>query len=291
MATRLQKVAKRTVVGAAIVAVLWFVLDQAWESSTGLVVWSAALLLTAGCVFEVSRMNKIVDRKFILPLWLGLICSLLPGAAHYFGEDLLGSRQLFETDYLSDRGWLLGLLLGVLGTVLSAFFLAAKQTKPGLALLLPAWLFTPLCALTLIWSKFGPEGLVAIIVLSKIGDVFGYYVGNAMGKSHPFPNISPGKTTAGCVASLVAGTLAGAACVWFGYLPGGEVALVAGLIAGAVINIASQLGDLVESKLKRMASVKDSGTWFGPSGGCLDLVDSLLLSVPAALISWPLLFA
>ena len=57
------------------------------------------------------------------------------------------------------------------------------------------------------------------------------------------------------------------------------------------MNLASQAGDLLESVVKRRAGVKDSGTLFGPSGGVLDVVDSLLLSVPTALATWPLLFA
>ena len=70
------------------------------------------------------------------------------------------------------------------------------------------------------------------------------------------------------------------------HLPG--VASV--LAAAALVNLASQAGDLLESAAKRQARVKDSGTLFGPSGGFLDLVDSLLLSVPVALLTWPLLF-
>ena len=62
------------------------------------------------------------------------------------------------------------------------------------------------------------------------------------------------------------------------------------LAAAALVNLASQAGDLLESAAKRQAGVKDSGTLFGPSGGFLDLVDSLLLSVPVALLTWPLLF-
>jgi phosphatidate cytidylyltransferase len=61
-----------------------------------------------------------------------------------------------------------------------------------------------------------------------------------------------------------------------------------GLAAGAAVNLAAQAGDLLESWIKRGAGVKDSGTWFGPSGGVLDLVDSLLLAVPAALLVWPI---
>ena len=61
------------------------------------------------------------------------------------------------------------------------------------------------------------------------------------------------------------------------------------LLFGAAINLASQAGDLAESALKRSTGVKDSGTWFGPSGGFLDLTDSLLFSVPVGLLALALL--
>jgi len=161
----------------------------------------------------------------------------------------------------------------------------------GRALGLTLWIVFPLPALVHVWWNYQVGGLVALILLSKLGDIAGYYVGNAIGKRHPFPNLSPGKTVAGCVASLITGTLAGAACVAAGLLPDFPFGLTGGLVAGAIVNLAAQAGDLLESRVKRRAEVKDSGTWFGPSGGVLDLVDSLLLGVPAALLFWPLIFA
>jgi phosphatidate cytidylyltransferase len=140
-------------------------------------------------------------------------------------------------------------------------------------------------------ADFGAAGLVALIVLSKVGDVAGYYVGNAIGRTHPFSRISPGKTTAGCVGSFVAGAAAGAACVAVGLLPAEPWGWAGGLLAGGTVNLVSQAGDLLESAVKRWAGVKDSGTVLGPAGGLLDLVDSLLLSVPAAALVWPLLFS
>lgn len=186
-------------------------------------------------------------------------------------------------------GW-----LALLGFVTSLRRRMEGEERPsglGRASWLALWIVFPLPALVHVWWTWGVGGLVALMILAKLGDIAGYYVGNAIGKRHPFPNLSPGKTVAGCVASLVAGTLAGAACVGFGLLPDFPFGLTGGLVAGAVINLAAQAGDLLESKVKRASGVKDSGTWFGPSGGVLDLVDSLLLGVPAALVAWPLIFA
>lgn len=291
MAKKLAKVAQRTVVGGLLVVALWLIFDAAFESTTGFVVWSGAVIMTVGGVIELSRMDRILPKAQRIPLWLGLCASLTPGVLHYFGGDLGLGRELLDTSFLSFRGAAQSYLLGAVGMIVPVLLFARRGARPGMTLLLALWPFAALPALALVWSEYGPEGLLALVVLSKIGDIFGYYVGNAIGKGHPFPTISPGKTTAGCVASLVAGTLAGGACVWFELLPGGHDLLWAGFVAGAVINLAAQAGDLLESKLKRMAQVKDSGPWFGPSGGFLDLADSLLLSVPASLLSWPLLFS
>lgn len=155
----------------------------------------------------------------------------------------------------------------------------------GLAL----WLVPPLPALWQVWARFGIGGLVSLLVLSKVGDTAGYYVGNAVGRTHPFPRISPGKTTAGCVASLAAATAVGGALSAAGVLPAGSHGFADGLVAGALVNVAAQAGDLFESWVKRRTGVKDSSTVFGPSGGVLDQVDSLLFSVPVALIAWPVI--
>ncbi len=173
-------------------------------------------------------------------------------------------------------------------------FLAGVARVAGLGanlfwtVFLSSWLAVGLPAMAKVWFLYDLMGLVALIALSKIGDIAGYYAGSALGRHHPFPQLSPGKTVEGCAASLIAGTLAGLAAVELGWLP--NTSTWAALCAGAVVNVAAQGGDLLESWVKRRAGVKDSGTMFGPSGGVLDVVDSLLCSVPAALCAWPYLF-
>jgi CDP-diglyceride synthetase len=168
---------------------------------------------------------------------------------------------------------------------------AATRRDLGVSVGLALWMLVPLPALALVWQQFGSKGLVALILLSKVGDAAGYYAGHAFGRSHPFPKLSPAKTTEGCIASLGAAICLGALLVVAGVLPARPLGVVGGLVAGAAVNLAAQAGDLLESWVKRRAGVKDSSSWLGPAGGLLDLLDSLLLSVPVALVCWPPLFA
>lgn len=176
------------------------------------------------------------------------------------------------------------------------FFVALRLTVFGAerrgevigVVVLGTLLVVSLPGLTWIWIGAGFWPLVALIAIAKIGDTAAYYVGSAIGRHRPFPAISPGKSTEGFVGSFVAGAAAGALAVEIGWLPDAPHGWVGGLAAGAVVNVAAQASDLVESWVKRAAGVKDSGSWFGPSGGVLDLVDSFFFAAPAALAVWPM---
>jgi len=124
-------------------------------------------------------------------------------------------------------------------------------------------------------TRLGLE-LTTILVLSvKVGDSTAYLVGRSIGVT-PLSWVSPKKTwegAAGSVAGAVAVTLLGGALLlgfsWWQML-----------CFGILTNAAGQLGDLVESLLKRRSGVKDSGTLLREIGGFLDLTDSLLLAAP-----------
>lgn len=181
---------------------------------------------------------------------------------------------------------LAGLGAGLLAARLLAGPAIALRRAAGAIL----WLVLPLPLLFLVRLDLGVGGLTCLLVLSKIGDVAAYYVGSTLGRRfphHPFPRVSPNKTSVGCLASLVAGAACGALLARSGLLPAPRWGVLSGLGAGAVVNLAAQAGDLLESRVKREVGVKDSAATFGPSGGMLDLCDSLLCSVPAALVAWP----
>jgi phosphatidate cytidylyltransferase len=127
------------------------------------------------------------------------------------------------------------------------------------------------------------------VAVVKAADIGAYATGRTLGRHKLIPWLSPGKTIEGFFGGLVFSGIAGA-CIAI-YLRGPVPAVIAvgggyGVILGAI----GQLGDLLESLLKRDAGVKDSGNVPG-FGGVLDILDSPLLAAPAAywllkLIPW-----
>ena len=150
---------------------------------------------------------------------------------------------------------------------------------------------------TTTFPAYSPLMPCAIIFSIWINDTMAYIVGSLIGKT-PLSPVSPKKTWEGTVggillATLVTGLLANRfapvnfhAPGWVLEIPSRHWYIIAGIAA-----IAGTFGDLLESKLKRLAGVKDSGTLMPGHGGFMDRFDSMLLATPAVWIYVRLLMA
>lgn len=132
-----------------------------------------------------------------------------------------------------------------------------------------------------------PEAALYVVLVCKGGDIGGYLVGSFLGKHKLIPHISAGKTVEGALGSLAA------SCALAMVLPPLildlreprlELGLTQAFGVGIILNLTTQIGDLVESLLKRRCGVKDSSALLPAHGGVLDLIDSLLYSFPAFLM-------
>jgi phosphatidate cytidylyltransferase len=141
-------------------------------------------------------------------------------------------------------------------------------------LLYIAWLFSFFIKL-----KYLPDGALLvtfIILVTKIGDVGAYFIGGAMGKRALIPRISPNKTVEGTIGGLVLSLIVALLSKF--YLPKFPIGHL--FVLGILLGILGQVGDLAESVLKRDSGVKDSGANMPGFGGVLDMIDSLLFTVP-----------
>lgn len=125
-------------------------------------------------------------------------------------------------------------------------------------------------------QRLDPWLVFLLIAIVWLGDTAAFYVGSTWGRRKLAPVVSPKKTWEGAIAGFLVGIAATA--VWC-QLRRGEIEVL-WLAVGALTAIAAQLGDLVESVLKRSAGVKDSGTLLPGHGGFLDRSDALLLAGP-----------
>jgi len=123
---------------------------------------------------------------------------------------------------------------------------------------------------------------LALILMIWMNDTMAYIVGSFIGKT-PFSPISPKKTWEGTAGGAIL-TIVGAA-VW-GYFAPASVknyyTMVDWMVLALLAAVAGTVGDLLESKLKRLAGVKDSGNMMPGHGGALDRFDSLLVTLPFA---------
>jgi phosphatidate cytidylyltransferase len=156
----------------------------------------------------------------------------------------------------------------------------------GFALL---YIVYPLSLIPLLRGLEDGTGLLTFLFACVwCGDIAALYIGRALGKRKLAPRLSPNKTIEGSIASIC-GSVAVGMGVYYGGIaleargfsvlritaPAWQMVLLA-----ILLNLAAQLGDLLESAIKRGAGVKDSGTMLPGHGGILDRIDALLLAAP-----------
>ena len=149
--------------------------------------------------------------------------------------------------------------------------------------------------------------LLYLLLLVWAGDIFAYFIGKSLGTHRMSPRVSPKKTWEGAAASVFASVAVGMLMTHYAVAISRallharlieqrdgvftEPAMFPIIILSVVLNFAAQLGDLVESVIKRGAGVKDSGTILPGHGGMFDRIDALLFAAPVlwAYMAWRVL--
>ena len=175
-------------------------------------------------------------------------------------------------------------LAGILvGTLATAEDMEASVNRAGQVLLgaLYAGFLLPHFIRVQALGVFGPWWVVFILACCMGGDAGGYFGGRAFGKRKLWPAVSPNKTVEGAISSffcsLIVGT--GVNAVAHSFVGRPLLGPVETFVIAGIINVLAQLGDLLESMVKRAYDADDSGWIFPGHGGVLDRTDSLVLPV------------
>lgn len=237
--------------------------------------WSFFLLFTFihfGCWKEYQQLIGKIDPDY---------AGITP--FHKYGVQIAGwSIMLFFTSdaysfgtfSLHAIGWWLGMICVFILPIIELLFAGTVQAKnigySALGLLYISLSWGMMIDLNAV-SYLLPLGLIISI---WINDTMAYIVGSLIGKT-PFSSISPKKTWEGTIGGAILAVVVVGLLAWGLKYPVHHWVIIA--VLAAVIGTA---GDLLESKLKRMANVKDSGSIMPGHGGFLDRFDSLLLATP-----------
>lgn len=215
------------------------------------------------CVWEFSRMIKLKNYSsyvfFSLLLFLMLkrqesfaVTGIL---AITIGSSLFLMYQLFFKKEIS---------------------FSNERSKLGVSI---RYVILSMCFLVLLpfhEDRFHPYLMMGILSIIWINDSFAFLIGKNFGKNKLFPSVSPKKTIEGFFGGLIFSSVGALLISKFN----ADFSMINWLIIGFIVSSIGTIGDLVESKFKRQANIKDSGNLMPGHGGILDRLDSLLFAAP-----------
>ncbi len=194
-----------------------------------------------------------------------------------------GAVALVAATYLGGWEWfslcaVLFILLQLSRVVFSEGDMEANLRRATFCLLGVLYVAGPLSlAVALREMPGGQRYIVLVCGIVWIGDTAAFYIGSTLGRHPLAPRVSPRKSVEGSVGGLAASM----AAAWlFARVLEVPSTLISSALLGAVVGGAGQIGDLIESVIKRAFQAKDTGHLIPGHGGMLDRIDSLLFAIP-----------
>ena len=204
------------------------------------------ILLTAGMIWELAAITAPVQKN--RPLLMAGIAAAALGGALVLRSDLATSLLMMPP---------------------LALALTPRRDRQ-IAALYAAAIMVAGYGLVELREEIGTTGILWLVIIVVVSDVAGYFVGRMLGGPKFWPKVSPKKTWSGTVAGWIGAALVGLCFVIAGR---GDWGLV---ILSPIVALAGQLGDILESWVKRRAGVKDSSNLIPGHGGLLDRFDALI---------------
>lgn len=227
---------------------------------------SYIILITIFGLISMFEFSKMIQLKSIVPYLL-----------------ILGSGHFAYTNPNAEKTWIIVAITLLCSIRLLFYLFSEKENYPNhrfekldLAIRYIAFSFLFLVLLPFSSENYNPYIVIGVLIILWVNDSFAYLIGKNFGKRKLFERISPRKTIEGFIGGLVFSMISSVLLATYF----SEFTILNWIIIAAIVSIFGTLGDLIESKFKRRAKVKDSGNIMPGHGGILDRLDSLIFAAP-----------
>jgi phosphatidate cytidylyltransferase len=287
---------KRTISGAVYIALL---LTSILFSTESFIILFGIFLIIA--TYEFCNLVKI--NKYFAILFVSLFYSIVSLISFYRTEtESYISKILKESTLLTvntDKLFSVLLIITLIISIKCIVFLFDDTqiiSKVSKYIYLIGYIMLPFLFIVKISfgiAAYNPKIIIGLFVLIWTNDTFAYLVGKSIGKHKLFERISPKKTIEGFFGGVVFAAFAGFLISKFYIQPTPEFSnksILIWMVIALIVSIFGTIGDLIESKFKRIAGVKDSGSIMPGHGGVLDRLDSVIFVAPVIYLFYQILY-
>lgn len=262
------------------------------------------LLFGVFLLIAIYEFCNLIQVNKVLPILFGfLLFTTVTLVSHYNTITTNTINQTFNTDVkIAINIQQLDIILLVITLVVSIkciLFLfydnIQKISTSSKYLYLLGYIILPFIFITKISfgiNDYNPKIIIGLFILIWTNDTFAYIVGKSIGKNKLFEKISPKKTIEGFLGGVVFAVLAGYFISKY-YIKAkpefSDKSILIWTSIAVIVGIMGTIGDLIESKFKRIAGVKDSGSFMPGHGGILDRLDSVIFVAPIIFLFYQIL--
>ncbi|TDW52229.1 phosphatidate cytidylyltransferase [Flavobacterium sp. 270] len=288
---------KRAISGAVYIALL--LTSILFSTESFIILFGVFLIIT---IYEFS--NLVSLNKIFSILFGTLLYSIIVLISHYNKQTSAYLNTTFKSDItLETNIQQLDLILLAVTVVISIkcilFLFYDSVQKISISskyLYLLGYITLPFIFIVKIsfgTNDYNPKIIIGLFVLIWTNDTFAYLVGKSMGKHKLFERVSPKKTVEGFLGGAVFAAFAGFLISKLYIQPNPDFSsrsILIWTIIAVIVSVFGTIGDLIESKFKRIAGVKDSGSIMPGHGGILDRLDSVIFVAPIIFLFYQILY-
>lgn len=288
---------KRTISGAVYIALL--LTSILFSTESFIILFGLFLIITIYEFCSLVNLNKVFSILFGIVLYSTILLI-----SHYNKETTLFLNEKFNSNLdLTTNIQQLDLILLAVTLVVSIkciLFLFYDNIQSistsSKYLYLLGYITLPFIFIVKIsfgTNDYNPKIILGLFILIWTNDTFAYLVGKSIGKHKLFERVSPKKTIEGFLGGVVFAAFAGFLISKLYIQPKPEFSsksILIWTIIALIVSIFGTIGDLIESKFKRIAGVKDSGAIMPGHGGILDRLDSVIFVAPIIFLFYQILY-